>query len=195
MKGSEEMFPPQRFLVLVALNDLGDIVDIVARRIRIVVKRMQLLVFGNLSNEFLQTHFLVGLSLFVYSPLFLSLLLTLLSCLEELLFLFTLLLDVKLHFGDFGLDKVELFMQFKVILILLLLNSLLFRNIGTDLVFVKFPSSFSAIFSLLIFWRRVFSFFLMVSSGIFFLIFDVPNFPIIVISLPIFSSPISVHIW
>jgi hypothetical protein len=81
MKGSEEMFPPQRFLVLVALNDLGDIVDIVARRVRIIVKRMQLLVLRNLSDELFQTHFLIGLPLFADSSLFLPLLLAPLSCL------------------------------------------------------------------------------------------------------------------
>ena len=52
------MFPSQAFIIFVALDDFGDIVDIVSGRIGILIKSVKLFMFWNLRDKFLEIHLL-----------------------------------------------------------------------------------------------------------------------------------------
>jgi hypothetical protein len=104
MKRSQEMLSSQRFIILVAFDNLRNVIDIMTWRIRIFFEGVQLLVLRDLSNEFLEICLLLWFAFFNCAALLLSLLLPLLPGLDQLLLLFSFFLNVKLHFCNFILD-------------------------------------------------------------------------------------------
>jgi hypothetical protein len=89
----------------------------VTGRVRVLFIGMNFLMFGHLRDKLLQVYLLIGLY-FVYSPVFLSLRLSLFSCLDKLMFLLTFLLYVALHISYFGFNEIEFFMQLQILLAL-----------------------------------------------------------------------------
>ena len=189
------MLPSERFIILVALDDLRDVVDVVARRIRILLESMKLLVFWYLSDELLKIHLLLCLALLHYSSLIFPLLLPPLPRLEQLLLLLSLLLHVSFHLCDLGFNEVQLLMQLQVILVLLLLEAFFLVKIGAAGVFVEFLAPFALIGYLVILRGWILSFLPLVSGWLFLLIINVSGLPVCLVALPGLSSPVSVHIW
>lgn len=133
------MFSSKALIILVALDDFRDVVNVMAWGVGVVLEGVQFLVFWHLRDELLEVDFLVGL--LIASSLLLTLLFPSSSRFQQLLLLFPLLLHVALHLCDLGLNEVELFMQLEVVLVLLLLQPLLFVEVWTAGVLSEFAST------------------------------------------------------
>lgn len=92
------MFPAETLIILIALDDFGNIIDVVPWGIGVVLEGMQFFVLWYLCDKLLQVHFLIDL--LVASPFLLSLLFPSASGLQQLLLLLSLFLNVALHLCD-----------------------------------------------------------------------------------------------
>lgn len=165
-----------------------------ARRVRIFLESMKLLVLRHLSDKLLKIHLLLCLTLLHYSSLIFSLLLPPLPCLQQLLLLLSLLLHVSFHLCDLGFYEVQLLMQLQVILVLLLLEAFFLVEVGTAGVFVEFLASFSLIDCLVILRGWILSFLPLISAWLFFLIIVVSGLPVRLVALSGLCGSVSVHI-
>ena len=114
------MLSAQRFIILVAFYNLGNVVDIMSRGVRIPLKSMKLFVLRNLSYELLQIR--PRFILLMAATLILSLLLSFPPNFKQFLFFFSFFLHMLLHISDFRFDKIQLLVKLHVFLAFLFLQ-------------------------------------------------------------------------
>lgn len=115
------MLSPQRFIILIAFYNLGNIVDIMSRGVRILLECMKLFMLRDLSYKLLQIH--PWLILLIAAAFILSLLLSFPSHFKQFLLLLSFFLNMLLHISNFRLDKIKLLVELHVLLTLLFLKS------------------------------------------------------------------------
>lgn len=116
------MLSSQRFVVLVALDYFGYVVDVVLGGVWVLLKCVQFLVFRERGNQLLQVQLLPSLPFLPFlasSLLGLALSFPLAFGLHQSLLLLPLLLHVPLHIRYLVLDEVQLLVQFQILLALL----------------------------------------------------------------------------
>jgi hypothetical protein len=180
------VFPAERLVVLVALDDFGDIVDVVPGRVGVLFEGVQFLVFWDAGDELLEVDLLVRLPLLVAPALLLPLLLPPPPRLQQLLLLLPLLLHVPLHLRDLGLDEVELLVQLQVVLVLLLLQALLLVQVASARVLGELACPVSA--------GPVLPLLALVAVGLALLVLAALGPPDGAVGLAVVGAPVSVHI-